>query len=68
MAKKTPMLDPKIKKEQKIEDKDSHGEPKSEPDHSKEPKKEDPDEVPESNDPAGYGDGENIKKSPFKKK
>ncbi|WP_027125456.1 hypothetical protein [Gelidibacter mesophilus] len=69
MAKKTPMLDPKTKKEQKIEDKDKQREPKSGPDQSKEPKKEDPDKVPESNDPAGYGDDEdNIKKSPFKKK
>lgn len=68
MDKKTPMLDPKKKNEQKIEDQDYPGEPNSKPDTEKKPKKEDPKKVPESNDPAGYGDSENIKKSPYKKK
>lgn len=68
MNKVTPMLDPKKKKEQKIDGQDHSGKPDSKSDTSKEPTKEDPDKVPESNDPAGYSDSENIKKSPFKKK
>lgn len=68
MDKKTPMLDPKNKNEQKIENPDHKGDPNSRPDKTEEPTSEDPDKVPESNDPAGYGDGDNIKKSPFKKK
>lgn len=67
MAKKAPMLDPKKKNEQNIEDQDYPGEPNSKPKVPKKPKKEDPDKVPESNDPAGYGDPENIKDSPYKK-
>ena len=67
MKKKTPMLDPKIKNEQNIEEQDKNGDPNSRPDEVREPKKEDPDKVPESNDPAGYGDEGNVKKSPFKK-
>lgn len=68
MDKKTPMLDPKKKNEQKIEEQDYPGEPNSKPDTENEPKKEDPDKIPESNDPAGYGDSKVIKKSPYKKK
>lgn len=68
MDKKTPMLDPKAKNEQKIDDHDSQKKPNSKPDPIKEPTKENPDEVPESNDPAGYGDADNIKESPYKKK
>lgn len=71
MDKKTPMLDPKKKNEQKIENpdhQDSQGDPNSKPDSTKKPDKEDPDKVPESNDPAGYSESENIKKSPYKKK
>lgn len=66
--KKTPMLDPKMKNEQKIEKQDYPGEPNSKPETTKKPSKEDPDKVPESNDPAGYGEDGNIKKSPYKKK
>lgn len=62
------MLDPKKKNEQKIKDQDKAGDPNSKPDVPTEPTKEDPDKVPESNDPAGYSDDKNIKKSPFKKK
>ena len=65
--KKTPMLDPKIKNEQNIENQDYPGEPNSKPDTTEKPSKEDPDKVPESNDPAGYGEEGNVKKSPFKK-
>lgn len=68
MDKKTPMLDPKKKNEQRIEDQDYQGEPNSKPDNTKEPIKEDPDKVPESNDPAGYSESDNIKESPYKKK
>jgi len=68
MRKKTPMLDPKKKNEQKIEDQDNPGDENSKPDNIEQPVKEDPDKVPESNDPAGYGESENVKKSPYKKK
>ncbi|WP_026452682.1 hypothetical protein [Aequorivita capsosiphonis] len=68
MDKKTPMLDPKKKNEQNIEDQDYPGEPNSKPDTIKKPEKEDPDKIPESNDPAGYSEPDNIKKSPYKKK
>ncbi|AFL81125.1 hypothetical protein Aeqsu_1641 [Aequorivita sublithincola DSM 14238] len=68
MDKKTPMLDPKKKNEQKIEDQDSQGDPNSRPDTPKEPTKEEPEKVPESNDPAGYSEPDNIKESPYKKK
>lgn len=68
MDKKTPMLDPKKKNEQRIEDQDHQGEPNSKPNNTKEPIKEDPDKVPESNDPAGYSESDNIKESPYKKK
>ena len=64
----TPMLDPKKKNEQKIDNQDPSEKPNSKSDTSKEPTKEDPDKVPESNDPAGYSDSENIKKSPYKKR
>ena len=66
--KKTPMLDPKLKNEQNIENQDYPGEPNSKPDKTEKPSKEDPDKVPESNDPAGYGESGNVKKSPYKKK
>lgn len=66
--KKTPMLDPKVENEQKIEEQDSPREPNSKPEKREKPAKEDPDKTPESNDPAGYGDKSNIKKSPYKKK
>lgn len=66
--KKSPMLDPKNKNEQNIEQQDSNKEPNSKPEAVKEPKKEDPKKVPESNDPAGYSESENIKESPIKKK
>lgn len=65
--KKIPMLDPKIKNEQDIENQDYPGEPNSKPDEPEKPSKEDPDKVPESNDPAGYGESGNVKKSPYKK-
>jgi len=68
MDKKTPMLDPKKKNEQRIEDQDHQGEPNAKPDSTKEPIKENPDKVPESNDPAGYSESDNIKESPYKKK
>ncbi|SRX55882.1 hypothetical protein [Aequorivita sp. CIP111184] len=68
MDKKTPMLDPKHKNEQNIEKQDSPKEPNSKPEAVKEPKKEDPEKVPESNDPAGYGEADNVKESPYKKK
>ena len=63
----TPMLDPKLKNEQNIENQDYEGEPNSKPDTTEKPSREDPEKVPESNDPAGYGEKGNIKKSPFKK-
>ncbi len=66
--KNTPFLDPKIKNEQNIERQDKSEKPKSKSDRSEKPTKEDPDKVPESNDPAGYGESGNIKKSPYKKK
>lgn len=66
--KPTPMLDPKLKNEQNIENQDYAGEPNSKPDTTEKPTKENPDKVPESNDPAGYGESGNVKKSPFKKK
>lgn len=66
--KKTPMLDPKHKNEQNIEKQDSPQEPNSKPELGKEPKKENPKKVPESNDPAGYSESGNVKKSPIKKK
>ena len=66
--KKTPMLDPKVKNDQNIKNQDYPGEPNSKPDTTEKPVKEDPDKVPESNDPAGYGEPGNIKKSPYKKK
>ncbi len=62
------MLDPKNKNEQNIEKQDSPKEPNSKPEAVKEPKKEDPKKVPESNDPAGYGESEDVKESPYKKK
>ncbi|QAA82794.1 hypothetical protein EI546_14180 [Aequorivita sp. H23M31] len=65
--KKTPMLDPKIKNEQNIKDQDYPGEPNSKPVKPEKIKKEDPEKVPESNDPAGYGEMGNVKKSPYKK-
>lgn len=65
---KTPMLNPKIKKEQNIKEPDNSEDPHDSPDSSDQPKKENPDKVPESNDPAGYGDSGRIKKGPFKKK
>lgn len=64
---KTPMLDPKVKKEQDIKEPDNSKDPDSKPNNSKEPIKEDPDKVPESNDPAGYGESGRVKKAPFKK-
>ena len=64
--KQTPMLDPKVKNEQNIKVPTNSKNPKS--DRSEQPVKEDPDKVPESNDPAGYGDSGRIKKGPFKKK
>lgn len=63
--KKAPMLDPKIKNEQNIENQDSPGEPNSKPDQPKKPSKDNPDKVPESNDPAGYGNSGNVKKSAY---
>lgn len=66
--KKVPMLDPKVKKEQNIKEPDNAKDPNSKPDTSEEPVKEDPDKVPESNDPAGYGESGRVKKAPFKKK
>ncbi len=66
--KKTPMLDPKVKKEQNIEEQDNSNNDKIKPDPSENPTKEDPEKVPESNDPAGYGESGRIKKSPYKKK
>lgn len=65
--KKTPMLDPKIKEEQNINEPDNTKDPNSKRDPSEQPKKEDPEKVPESNDPAGYGDSGRVKKGPFKK-
>lgn len=65
--KKTPMLDPKIKNEQDIKKPRKSGDPNSEPKKTDEPVKKDPEKIPESNDPAGYGDKGNVKKSPFKK-
>ncbi len=67
MDKKTPMLYPKHKNEQNIEKQDGPKEPNSKPEAVKEPKKENPKKVPESNDPAGYSDSRDIKKSPLKK-
>lgn len=64
--KKAPLLDPKIEKEQDIERPDNSDGPN--PDSSEKPTKEDPKKVPESNDPAGYGDEGKVKKSPYKKK
>lgn len=64
----TPMLDPKIKKEQNIDEPDHSKNPKKKRDTPEQPVKEDPEKVPESNDPAGYGESGNVKKSPFKKK
>lgn len=68
MNKVTPMLDPKKKKEQKIDNQDPSEGSDSNSDTSKKPTKKDPDKVPESNDPAGYSDSDTIKKSPFEKK
>jgi hypothetical protein len=64
---KTPMLVPKKKNEQNIEKQDGPQEPNSKPEGAKEPKKENPKKVPESNDPAGYSESGNVKKSPIKK-
>jgi len=61
--KESPMLDPKIKKEQNVDDQDIA----KKPENKDKPVKEDPDKVPESNDPVGYGEGDRIKKSPYKK-
>lgn len=66
--KKTPMLDPKVKNEQNIKEPNDSKNPKSKPDNSEQPVKEDPEKVPESNDPAGYGESGRVKKGPFKKK
>jgi hypothetical protein len=66
--KNTPFLDPKIENEQNIERQDKSEKPKSKSDPSEKPTKKDPEKVPESNDPAGYGDSGTIKKSPYKKK
>lgn len=66
--KKTPMLDPKHKNEQNIEKQDGREEPNSKSETLKEPKKENPKKVPESNDPAGYSESDNIKESPIQKK
>lgn len=63
---KTPLLDPKIKKEQDIKE-PNNSEERDSPNPSKEPVKEDPEDVPESNDPAGYGDAGRIKKGPYEK-
>ncbi len=68
MDKKTPMLDPKKKNEQDIEGQDYPGASNSKPDATKKPSKENPEAVPESNDPAGYGEKGTTKKSPYKKK
>lgn len=68
MKKPTPMLDPKKRNEQNIEDQDNEKEPNSKPKDPIEPVKEDPEKIPESNDPAGYDEPGNIKKSPYKKK
>lgn len=65
--KKAPMLDPKIENEQNIEEQDYPGETNSKPDNAEEPVKENSDKIPESNDPAGYGEEGNIKKSPYEK-
>ncbi|QQX76144.1 MULTISPECIES: hypothetical protein [Aequorivita] len=66
--KKTPILDPKHKNEQNIEKQDSPQEPNSNPESVKKPKKENPKKVPESNDPVGYGESDDVKESPYKKK
>lgn len=66
--KKAPMLDPKIKKEQDVDEPNKSKQPASTPDTSKKPKKNDPDKVPESNYPSGYGESGKVKKSPYKKK
>ncbi len=58
------MLDPKHKNEQNIEKQDSPKEPNSKPEDVKEPIKENPKKVPESNDPAGYGESDQVKESP----
>ena len=65
--KKAPMLDPKLENEQNIKNQDYLGEPNSKPNSPETPSKEDPEKVPESNDPAGYGEDGNVKKSPFEK-
>ncbi len=62
------MLDPKVKNEQNIKEQDTAKEPNSKSEKIDQPVKEDPEKVPESNDPAGYGEAGNIKKGPFKKK
>lgn len=64
---KTPMLDPKVENEQNIKDQDKAREPNSKSDNPDRPVKEDPEKVPESNDPAGYGEEGRVKKSPYKK-
>lgn len=61
--KKTPMLDPKHKNEQDINNQDYPGEPNSKP-NKEEPTKENPKKVPESNDPAGYSEDGHVKESP----
>ncbi len=68
MDKKTPMLDPKVKNEQDIENQDYPGEPNSKPDNIEKPSKENPKKVPESNDPAGYSESGNVKESPYDEK
>ena len=62
--KKTPMLDPKHKNAQNIENQDYPGEPNSKPEEVKKPTKDDPKKVPESNDPAGYDNEGTVKETP----
>lgn len=62
--KKAPLLDKDKKNEQNIKNQDYPGEPNSKPESLEEPAKENPKKVPESNDPAGYGEKGNKKESP----
>lgn len=61
--KKTPLLKPDVKKDQKIGDQD-HPKHKKRKKSEDKPEKNDPDKIPESNDPAGYSEKGNKKQSP----
>lgn len=64
---KTPMLDKDIKKEQKVGDQQNPVDSNSNEKDKINLDRGSQDNVPESNDPAGYSEDERVKKSPYKK-